>query len=442
MSKTSDADEVFEFLDSLPSKKDGGASTTEAKNAGKKDDDILDFLDELEKSNINKATAKKEPAKEEPIAEQEPVKEQTPAKEEEQAQEQEPREDTPVNDPITSISNWWSSSGSTTVSNLWNRTTEQASHLQKKLAEEQKKLLDEQNIQLSASQLKGITSNISKFTDNLDASKFADLANKLQEIVVGETEEVLRIHLVHDFVNYPLLQYHVEEKFHSILNSQVQGGIRIFVDEWTNPQEGKEPADESESDSKKRQLSIFNGKIIDGEKLAFANLDNAIKLFNKSREAITKQQQQSATEDADDSTDPKEEKDLITDIFISIVAVSPPGDNKNDTIKTTDCSSPGNFSFTVVLKDITNNITSITRSQGFPNKWAQWLEGSIETKSAAEAISEAKEKKESSESNETASETEHTEVDQSEWVKEWVEDGLSLTFGTAAQNYIIERMGF
>ncbi|EDO18125.1 hypothetical protein Kpol_1031p29 [Vanderwaltozyma polyspora DSM 70294] len=481
-----DADEVFEFLDSLPEAKKNDQND-QSKDNGKKDEDILDFLDELEKSNLelnknktnsgdsannnkNKKKASnntkqeskpqsvgKEETKKAPIKnnEQKPVKEEikeVPLDEvtnkeesinENQEQDSVPKEGTPLNDPITSFSNWWSSSGSAAVTNIWNKTQKQASELQKKIVDEQSQI-----------PIKELTS----LTSKLKTSTITDLANRLQEIVVGETEEVLRIHLVHDLVNYPLLQYHVEQKFHDVLSSQVQGGIRIFVDEWTNPNERElyeKEVEPTSKESKKRQLNMFNGKVVEGEKLAFANLDNAIKLFHKSRENIIKQQKEAKLAETDQDQESKQsdteagdEEDNISDIFISILPVSVPGTNKDDPIKTTDGNAPGNFSFIIVLKDITNDITSITRSQGYPSKWAGWLEGSYELTSKDDAISQAKEKDEkkkqssSNEEDEEDEEDESNNIDPSEWVKEWIEDGLSLTFGIAAQNYVIERMGF
>lgn len=472
--KQTDADEVFEFLDSLPETKktdkngDGKGKDVE-KTDDKNDNDIMDFLDELEKSNLelNKKkldTTKKETPRDdlvdEPlefelseirkesdkgienpvVANKEPIKrleKKAPFKEEKSKQEQvdhkseseEERDDTPLNDPITSISNWWSSSGSAAVSNMWSKTQEQASQIQKRIQEEQKQL-----------PIKDLTA----LTSNINASTITDLANKLQEIVVGETEEVLRIHLVHDLVNYPLLQYHVEQRFYDILNSQVQGGIRIFVDEWTNPNDRKSGLNSDEvvaktpQESRMRKLNIFQGKNVEGEKLAFANLDNAIKLFTKSREEIKKQQEDAKSENKKDQEETDGDNN-ISDIFISILAISPPGDNEKDSIKTTDGSQAGNFNFTVILKDITNSVTSITRSQGFPNKWASWLEGSYESKSKDDAILQAREKDEKKKEH---NEEEDSSIDPSEWVMEWVEDGLSLTFGVAAQNYIIDRMGY
>lgn len=400
--KSTDADDVFEFLESLPKNGDPKESKV-AEGKNKNDSDIMDFLDELEKSNLSlnkKGEAKQEKA---PVVEKASEVEKAP--EVEKAQEEIPqveapeekaheveatnREDTPLHDPITSISNWWSSSGSATVSSFWNKTTEQASNIKTKLAQDQLEL-----------------------TSKINAATITELARNLQKIVAGETDEVLRIHLVHDLVNFPHLRYNVEQKFDQVLSSQVQGGIRIFVDQWGHP--NKSEIDEDPAGQ--RRLNLFNGKITDGEKLAFANLDNAIKLFDQAHQEILKQQKDAQDQEESSSTDAN-----ISDVFISILPIGVPQDSKSTKgdIVTTDSRHQGNFSFTVILKDITNDISTITRSQGFPMKWVSWLEKPTEQTDSEEEV-----------------------VDPSDWVKEWVEDGLSLSLGVAAQNYVIERMGF
>lgn len=416
--ESTEADDVFEFLESLPKNGDSKA-TKVSEGKGKNDDDIMDFLDELEKSNLSlnkkgdnknvekgsqeekaqelekapNAKATKEKATQEKATQEKAPEAQAPrqkASEETAVQGDEKDEaDEPLKDPITSISNWWSSSGSATVSSIWNKTTEQASQIKTKLASEQLDL-----------------------TSKINAQTITELARNLQKIVAGETDEVLRIHLVHDLVNFPSLQYNVEQKFDQVLSSQVQGGIRIFVDQWGHPNK----AEKDDESAGQRRLNLFNGKITDGEKLAFANLDNAIKLFEKAHEEVLKQQK-----DAQDQKESVGGEANISDIFISILPIGIPQDSKlaKDDIVTTDTRQPGNFSFTVILKDITNDISTITRSQGFPTKWVGWLEKATEQTDSEEEV-----------------------VDPSDWVKEWVEDGLSLSLGVAAQNYVIERMGF
>ncbi|KAG0656778.1 hypothetical protein C6P45_002614 [Maudiozyma exigua] len=444
--KKLETDEFMEFLDNLPegtaSKAGDSSGPTENK------EDIMKFLDDLEKDTKkgegNPVERNKEEKKEEKPVEEKPVEEKkdTPTaavtgekKDTETETHTEPDTNTqaeePLDDPITSISNWWSSSGANTVSSLWNKTTEQATQLKNRIAQEQAAL------PLPLPPINSVT--------------ISELAKSLQKIVVGETEEVLRIHLVHDLVNYSYLQYHVEQRFDQVLSDQVQGGIRIFVDEWGKPNKDVSSNNTStethvlNSDDignngnvsivknpipVKRQLNVFNGKLTDGEKLAFANLEDAVKLFNKAHEELVRQQEVNGDKD-----DKSQDNANISDIFISIIPVSIPttGDSR-DKITTTDASQSGNFSFTIVLKDITNDITSTTRSQGFPSKWIHWLEGGSVLRKENEPNTPKK--------NGNEEEEDEEQVDPSEWVQDWIEDGISLVLGVVAQNYVVERMGF
>ncbi|CAI4552200.1 CDG_1a_G0028830.mRNA.1.CDS.1 [Saccharomyces cerevisiae] len=466
--KNSEAEDVFEFLDSLPEAKNGGKMVnTDVKgsqegvkggsnsvagktgNDGKKgDDDIFEFLEELEKSNLsltdkkgvekkapsesvnNKAQDEKvEESKENKNSEQDAHGKEKEPQQQEKEEEEEEEEETPLHDPIASISNWWSSSGSAKVSSIWNKTAEQASQIKNRLAQEQLDL-----------------------TSKINTSTITEIARNLQKIVVGETEEVLRIHLVHDLVNYPSLQYNIESKFDQVLSSQVEGGIRIFVDEWGHPNNNgitpveKKPsvADGELGNSKKKlQFNLFDGKVTDGEKLAFANLENAVKLFNTAHEEYQKQQKEADATPDDDRSSISSNSNKISDLFISILPIAIPQKQKDadGDFQVTDSNTPGNFNFTLVLKDITNDITTITRSQGFPVKWVNWLEGSVE-KTGSTASEERNKSYDQKKQKESEDEDEDDEIiDPSEWVKEWIEDGLSLSFGVMAQNYVIDRMG-
>ncbi|GAV48730.1 hypothetical protein ZYGR_0N01340 [Zygosaccharomyces rouxii] len=485
MADKSKEDDVFEFLESLPEAKGGADSkgdkkekTEEKKSGGKQgNEDIMDFLDELEKSNLSvpkkeeaqekkkeeiskMKPSKEEPSKEEPpkeeapkqeLPKQEPLKEEAPKQEppkKEQPKEVPPkeskgfhregtpvesREDTPLNDPITSFSNWWSSSGSATVSNFWSKTTEQASQIKTRLAQEQLDL-----------------------TSRLNTNTITDLARNLQKIVVGETEEVLRIHLVHDLVNFSFLQTIVDQKFDEVFSSQVQGGIRVFSDQWGHPHRTEDEMN-FHFTSQQPKLNIFTGKITDGEKLAFANLENSIKLFQKAHEEFMRQKEAHSTatnerqeqeqdgEDADDD-EKDDQEDRISDIFISILPIAIPTKQEDENeIVTTDPHQPGNFSFTVVLKDITNDVSTITRSQSFPLKWVSWLEGDSEWKTKGKKEQEGKEqegKQQQQQQQQQQEDDEDEDVDPSDWVRDWVEDGLNVAFGVVAQNYVIKRMGF
>ncbi|SJM85078.1 related to Maintenance of telomere capping protein 1 [Zygosaccharomyces bailii] len=461
MTEKASEDDVFEFLESLPEAK--VADKGDKDKSGKKgNEDIMDFLDELEKSNLSVSkesgnSKKTSPAHVEGTKERdtseatsaiktteiqthkdieepaEPKKSKvlenqdntvqanqpSHAGEEEAPREdtsQESREETPLNDPITSLSNWWTSSGSATVSNIWSKTTEQASQIKTRLAQEQLDL-----------------------TSRLNSNAITELAKNLQKFVVGETEEVLRIHLVHDLINFPFLQSIVDQKFDQVFSSQVQGGIRVFSDQWGHPHKIENDT-QSYFSSQQPKLNIFSGKITDGEKLAFANLENAIKLFQKAHEEYMKQKEgnsKAVEEEKKLPDDEEDQDDRISDIFISILPVAIPSKQEDtNEIVTIDPHQPGNFSFTIILKDITNDISTITRSQGFPLKWVGWLEGDSEWKTKLKKEQEERTQEEKSQ------EDDEVDVDPSDWVRDWVEDGLNVAFGVVAQNYVIERMGF
>lgn len=450
---STEAEDVFEFLDSLPQSsndvvdkdssndRDSIGQGTHMDKNGKSEnkEDILEFLEELEKSTKKKNTTnnnniEKSSKENKTSDENSSIKESVKNEEEEEEDNNnnntqvEGREDSPLNDPITSFTNWWSKSGSDKVSRIWNKTQEQASQFKDKLIE------------------KDTMVNLSNLKNNLNTNNLLNLTDQitknLTKIVVGDTEEVLRIHLVHDLINLSYLQYYVEEKFDRVMSSQVEGGIRIFVDEWGKPNNNTNNSSDNDDDDmsndesrQKIDLNLFQGKENDGDKLAFANLDNSIKLFNKAHETLLKQQQNDQKANNNNSS-----SNNISDIFISILPISVPSSNNvkddddDEVIKTIDTTSPNNFHFTVVLKDVSNDITCIARSQSFPLKWLHWLQGS--------KIQNVDVKKDNLENKGGNDEDDEIAIDPSEWVQQWIEDGIALVIGVVAQNYVIERMGF
>lgn len=410
---STDADDVLEFLDSLPA-----AKGKEKATSGNHDEDIMEFLDELENSNLDikrkpsnnaavasekkvktkKTTSRsekkapKESAKsdlkeaegETALAKEAEEKVHEPSETKKEGQEKEEAKkhtetEEVLSDPISSISNWWSSSGSATVSNLWSKTTEQANQLKEKIATQEGNL--------------HINDLGAKLTSIQGSSVISGLTSQLTKMVIGETEEVIRIHLVHDLHNLDeeSIRYQIEDQFEKLLAQQVQGGIRIFADEW----------DHGKSDDNKVNLNIFEGKPIDGEKLCLANLENAIKTWENAKK---------------DASRSNNSASKISDLFVSILACEITGKN-DDTSLIIDAARQGNFHFIVILKDISNDILLIVRSQGYPSKWAKWLEsGSL--------------------SNDSFNEN----IDPSDWVRPWVSEGLDLTFGIIAQQYVINRM--
>jgi hypothetical protein len=407
--KSTEAEDVLEFLNSLP----------EIDKTMKKDDgDILGFLDELEKSDKGKVVqnqAKKEANKEananpedKEISKEikkEIEKEINKAKDDvqetkeikrplndftdyikDQSQEEEEQD---FVDPITSISNWWSSSGSATVTSLWSNAqqfTQKAQEEAQKLAKDTK--IEEQLKKIQNLQLDDETKQkIMNAGDEIDPTKAIgfftkNLSNVLNSIM--STDEILKISIIHDLENYNIDSL-VSKSFKKVMK-QVQGGIDIEINK-NNPR-----------DHDKRNLNIFQGKSIDGEKLALANMETIIN---------------SLKQDQDDEI-------RSSNLFISILAIQPIQKDNDSTTMVIDTTSSNSFHFLIFLKDITNDISILTKSQSFPMKWSNWLDGSTEA----------------------TEEKEDEGVDPAEWVKDWIYDGIGLSLGVLAQSYVVKRMGY
>jgi hypothetical protein len=392
--KSTEAEDVLEFLNSLP----------EIDETAKKDDgDILGFLDELEKSDKGKAV-KKEGKKETNAnpEDKEIKKEISKAKVDVQETKEikqplsdytddiEDHEDEQdFVDPITSISNWWSSSGSATVTSLWSnaqqfthKAQEEAQKLAKdaKIEEQLKKI---QNLQLD-DETKQKIMNAGEDIDPTKAIGFftKNLSNVLNSIM--STDEILKISIIHDLENYNIDSL-VSKSFKKVMK-QVQGGIDIEINK-NNPR-----------DHDKRNLNIFQGKSIDGEKLALANMETIINSLKQ------------------------DQYDEIrsSNLFISILAIQPIQKDNESTTMIIDTTSSNSFHFLIVLKDTTNDISILTKSQSFPMKWSNWLDGSTEP----------------------TEEKEDEGVDPAEWVKDWIYDGIGLSLGVLAQSYVVKRMGY
>lgn len=405
--KSSEAEDVLEFLASLPESdqtKLKDLKNKRDKNGGD-DSDILEFLDELEANDKKPKITKKvkEEKVEEPV---EPVEKSVETNTTNTELEE-------VNDPITSISNWWSSSGSATVNSFWNNATQQANSLAQKASEVGKEYkIDEtfknlQNLQIDEETKKKFNLNSNDNELNLpDPSRaFGFLTKNLTNVLnsIVQTDEILKIQLIHDLENFNNLDSLILKNFKKVIK-QVQGGIKIELEKGSTLR-----------NHNKRNLNLFNGKLIDGEKLAFANLDNSINSFKESKD--------------------DEEQVRSSNLFISILPIHIVNNNNkssstedDDDLIPIDNQSNGSFSFTLILKDITHDITIITRSQAFPIKWAHWLDGSVNT--------------DDNEEEQEKQEEQDEDVDPAEWVKDWIDDGLSLTFGILAQTYVVKRMGY
>lgn len=467
--KTNDTDDVLDFINSLPDSKSGTPKPKETSNndVNDKDEDFLEFLDELaahekSKPSTPKPNSKFEPKKKGELSEkesksqpkEEKEKKELPVQKEltegsgevtkgesepnkENAKSDAERDTTEEIDAIGSISTWWNNEGSNKVSSLWGSITSNAQSL------------SEQTYQLASTTSNQISQQRQRLIENSDHEQIVNISSKLnsmllnmsQQITQGlmsDTDELLNILLIYDLYNINYLDRLCYDKFNQVMN-QVEGGINVSVNNFNH---------KDELNKDRIDLNLFYGKIIDGEKLCLANLESSIKdylkitkLSEEGDKNISGLGQDEKGEDKDENgkhdtkneeenKENKEEIDKInkSNIFISIQPIT--SKSYQDETKSTDdgeeqgpilieSNNSDSFSFTVILKDITNNITIITKTQPFPLKWAKWLSG--------ELSQEFKE---------------FDDIDPSEWVKNWIKDGLSLSFGILAQEYVIKRMGF
>lgn len=453
--KTNDTDDVLDFINSLPDSKSGTPKPKETNNndVNDKDEDFLEFLDELAAHEKSKPSTPKPNSKLEPKKKGESSEKESkpPQKEEKEFSakkevtensdkvegESEPKKETVTSgedlnkteeiDPIGSISTWWNNEGSNKVSSFWGSITSNAQSI------------SEQTYQLASTTSNQISQQRQKLIENSDHEQIINISSKLnsmllnmsQQITQGlmsDTDELLNILLIYDLYNINYLDRLCYDKFNQVMN-QVEGGINVSVNNFNHKDElNKDRVD----------LNLFYGKIIDGEKLCLANLESSVKDYlkiTKLSEEETKSSASGQKENTDDNhgkeiQESKDEIDKInkSNIFISIQPIT--SRSNQDETKSTDneedlgpllieSNNSDSFSFTIILKDITNNITIITKTQPFPLKWAKWLSG--------ELSQEFKE---------------FDDIDPSEWVKNWIKDGLSLSFGVLAQEYVIKRMGF
>lgn len=455
--KTNDTDDVLDFINSLPDSKSGTPKPKETSNndVNDKDEDFLEFLDELaahekSKPSTPKPNSKFEPKKKGELSEKESkslLKEEkeSPAKKElaessdnvKEGESEQKKEittgDADLNkteeiDPIGSISTWWNNEGSNKVSSFWGSITSNAQSI------------SEQTYHLASTTSNQISQQRQKLIENSDHEQIINISSKLnsmllnmsQQITQGlmsDTDELLNILLIYDLYNINYLDRLCYDKFNQVMN-QVEGGINVSVNNFNHKDElNKDRVD----------LNLFYGKIIDGEKLCLANLESSVKDYLKITKLSEEEDKKSSEPDQNKKSEDKDEKEIKdskdeidkinkSNIFISIQPITSrsnqdetnPIDNEEDLGPILiESNNSDSFSFTIILKDITNNITIITKTQPFPLKWAKWLSG--------ELSQEFKE---------------FDDIDPSEWVKNWIKDGLSLSFGVLAQEYVIKRMGF
>lgn len=453
-----DTDDVLDFINSLPDSKSN--TPAQKKRSTESSSEFLDFLDELnahEKSPRPAGSrAKFEPKKKEETKAKEvfdpksgvsdarvhpestvadaegaaPSKveshsdttgSETSGAETSGDMSKDDAEEEKAIDPIASISSWWSSEGSNKVSSLWGSLTSNAHQL----SEQTYQLASNTSQQLSHQRQKLIqehsgvaeSEHILNITDRLN-SMLTTMSQQIKDGLIDKEDELLNILLVYDLNNIAYLDRLCGQKFNKVMG-QVEGGIKVTVNNFNHKHENVESGREY------YDLGMFYGKAIDGEKLCFANLESSIKDYLKITEAaddVGENQEKLAEEDGEEQVVSK------SNVFIAIQPIST---GTLESIQETsgpsliEAGNANSFAFTMILKDITNNITIVSKSQPFPLRWARWVAGE---RGDVEAIFGVAEEGEEA-------------VDPSEWVKDWMKDGLALTFAVLAQEYVTKRMG-
>ena len=425
MVNKNDTEDVLDFINSLP---DAAAGSGASKGSSKpeKNEDFLDFLDELAAHDTKKSPTPNssfEPKKNDVVAESESevkndtgnVPGSTSTVKETESEEI---------DPIGQLSSWWSSEGSSKVSSLWgsiatnaqlisDTTYKRASDTSHQLSQQRQKLLSENGDGLP---------QLDNLTDKLN-SVLSNFSQQIKEGLIGADDELLNILLVHDLDNFVYLDDLCSDKFSQVVR-QVEGGIRVSVNNFNHKEQGIAV-----------NLNLFYGKVIDGEKLCFANLESCVKDFSSINHTIGKTETQEDKSEQGDVSTPSREgeksenssqkpENIIntSNVFISIQPITSRAANEESEDKDgsapimIDSANKDSFSFTLILKDITNNITIITKTQPFPLQWALWLSEQADV----------------GEDN----------VNPAHWVSGWIRDGLSLSFGVLAQQYVVKRMGY
>ncbi|KAK6454357.1 maintenance of telomere capping protein 1 [Scheffersomyces xylosifermentans] len=446
---TTEAEDVLDFINSLPDSKSGTPKPSKQKDANVsdineesesaastgKDEDFLEFLDELaqheKKTKTGPASTSPSKAKFEPKKKLDSNDKDAATDSNDTSKDSNETGDTTGSqvdangdvlnaneeleiDPLSSITSWWSTEGSTKVSSLWGTIASNA------------QTIGETTYQIASNTTNQLNQQRQKFQQE-NTNVTSDLAGRLNSIVlnmsqqikqglIDDDDELLNILVVYDLYNLQYVTKLIANNFNAVMG-QVEGGIRVTVNDINH---------KSSDDSVK--LNMFYGKVIDGEKLCFANLESAIKNYLK----IMKESEPVRHKEEEDQVKEHTEEDAIkqinkSNVFISIQPIttsvetddsekSTPSDDEDKAILI-ESNNADSFSFTVILKDITNNITIITKTQPFPLRWAKWLDGE-----GLEQFSDS-------------------DIDPREWIRDWIKQGLDLSFGVIAQKYVIKRMG-
>lgn len=186
-------------------------------------------------------------------------------------------------------------------------------------------------------------------------------------------------------------------------------------------------------DTEKRDLSVVKG-LVEGTKLARVSAEAYSNEFFAAKGGVEEAAKQ-ATEVLSETNPVRS-----SDIFLAIQAVNYPtqadlfgtssSEEKAAVAEQTD--NEEQVSFAVYLHDPIHGISFKAVSQGFPAKWAEWLDAPV---LASPDDDEVQFPAEIQAIMETGG------VDPREWVSEWMEETINLAVGVVAQRYVARRMG-
>lgn len=390
------SDNVKDLLDSLDVKQGQKSkpkkSSTKRKETKKAGNDILGFLDELDKKGESKGSQKdaKTPPKVEATAatsEKEVPSEPEPAGEKGEAASADEAESSGIEiDPVASLSSWWSRN----KGGLWSTALNASNQLQDAVTETVK--------QARQAEANMREENQAQFSLSGWQNRLTSVFNTIIPPIARH--EQLRIHIFHDMVGYPTVDKLLYEVFDYVMD-QVEGGgdLNLVV------QKGKERHRVGSDHDVNRDLNAARCSLADAAKLARANVEG---IPRPQKQETTETTEGSANEEGGD--EPVHPNIRVSEIYVAIQPVITPAEASDQLT-----GSGGKLFFIVHLLDQEHNIEISTPSQGMPEEWAQWLDDASSFKDAA--------------------------FDPREWVFGWVEDALNLAFGVTAQKYVTTRMG-
>ncbi|KAG5364413.1 Maintenance of telomere capping protein 1 [Yarrowia sp. E02] len=402
--KKQTTDDVLSMLDSLESeaksdktskpksdKKDTAASSSsDKKSAVKDDDDILGFLDSLAKNP--KATPATKAGIEKVKSEvqsgnmsiEDAVKsvKEEPKEAEDDSEVDHAASAAPVDAgaAIGAALSWWNRN----KEGIWDTASAAVKQAEAKVKELQE--LTNQEVEAAERGESKPAITVAGLTEMLKKqSLFSTVLDTIAPPI--SRHEQLKIHVFHDLVGYPAIDTIVYNVFSKVMQ-QVEGGgeLKLVV------QKGKERHRRGSDASVTRDLNIFAGTAQQAEKLAMATLEEYTKKDAKP---------EPSPEDDPEVSIPEEEPTIrVSSIFVSIQPFV--DENK--------------FQFAVRVADPDHDFGTTINSQSFPSQWAQWLD---------------------------EKENPHADkgVDTRDWVVDWIEEGLGLTIGVGAQEYVMSRMG-